>query len=218
MQTAFAVERPRRAALAEVNAPVSVAISASSASLRSRIEALGRRAGARVKAEREQYDVLLMAIDSSTPLPASIPALSLLSPSAAGICVIWTGSAPPRGKISRLLRAGVAGVVSIDIAPARLQSALRAIRAGLQVVDPAFTREESRPSSVVKSSPEELTGREQEVLTMLAEGLSNKEISSGLSISTHTVKFHISSILGKLGAASRTEAVSIGIRSGRVAI
>ena len=73
-------------------------------------------------------------------------------------------------------------------------------------------------SPIASSSPEELTDREQEVLTMLAEGLSNKEISSRLSISTHTVKFHISSILGKLGAGSRTEAVSIGMRSGRVAI
>jgi DNA-binding NarL/FixJ family response regulator len=194
-----------------------VAISASSASLRARIEALARRAGARVSAERESYDVLLITLDPSTPLPSS-PAPSLLTPAAGNVCVIWIGKAPPRGTVSHLLRSGVAGVVSLDIAPARLQSALRAVRAGLQVIDPAFTREESGSSFVGTSSPEELTEREQEVLTMLAEGLSNKEISSRLHISTHTVKFHISSILGKLGASSRTEAVSIGIRSGRVTI
>jgi DNA-binding NarL/FixJ family response regulator len=112
----------------------------------------------------------------------------------------------------------VAGVVSLHIAPSGFQSALRAIRDGLQVIDPAFTREEFRSSSLATPSPEELTDREQQVLAMLAEGLSNKEISSRLQISTHTVKFHISSILGKLGASSRTEAVSIGMRSGRVAI
>jgi DNA-binding CsgD family transcriptional regulator len=53
---------------------------------------------------------------------------------------------------------------------------------------------------------------------MMADGLGNKEIAARLGISTHTVKFHISSILGKLGAGSRTEAVSIGMRTGRVLI
>ena len=51
---------------------------------------------------------------------------------------------------------------------------------------------------------------------MLAAGLSNKEIAARLNISDHTVKFHVASILGKLGAGSRTEAVSLGIRRGLV--
>jgi len=63
---------------------------------------------------------------------------------------------------------------------------------------------------------EELTPRESEVLQMLANGLANKEIAARLSISEHTVKFHVASILGKLGAGSRTEAVSLGIRRGIV--
>ena len=218
MQTAFVTDLPRKTALADVNAPLTVAISAGSASLRARIEALARRSGARVSTERERCDVLLIALDSSTPLPASTQALSLLAPSASNVCAIWAGKAPPRGTVSRLVRAGVAGVISLDISPARFQWALRAIRAGLQVLDPALTREDSGSRLAATASPEQLTEREQEVLTMLAEGLSNKEISSRLNISTHTVKFHISSILGKLGAGSRTEAVSIGIRSGRVAI
>ena len=212
MQTAFAVDLPRKAALADVNAPLAVAISAGSASLRARIEALARRSGARIKAETDLYDVLLLGLDSATPLPASTQALSLLIPSAASVCVIWTGNAPPRGTVSRLLRAGVAGVVALDITPVRLQSVLNAIQAGLQVIDPAFTRDQSGSSFATAASPEELTEREQEVLTMLAEGLSNKEISSRLRISTHTVKFHISSILGKLGAASRTELDELQLR------
>ncbi len=63
---------------------------------------------------------------------------------------------------------------------------------------------------------EELTPREIEVLRMMAEGLGNKEIAVRLGISDHTVKFHISSILAKVGASSRTEAVTIGIRMGLV--
>ena len=63
---------------------------------------------------------------------------------------------------------------------------------------------------------EPLTPRESEVLQMLASGLANKEIAAKLAISEHTVKFHVASILGKLGAGSRTEAVSLGIRRGLV--
>jgi|SRR5215468_4502748 len=217
MRTAFVANVPRKTTLWDVNAPLTVAIGADSAPLRARIETLTRRSGALISAESDRYDVLLVSQDDSTPLPSSTEALSLLTPAGANVCLIWTGKAPPRGTISRLLRAGVAGVVPIDVTPHRFQSALRAIHAGLQVVDPAFTHEDPG-SHASASSPEELTAREQEVLSMLAEGLSNKEISSRLAISTHTVKFHISSILGKLGATSRTEAVSIGIRSGRVTI
>jgi DNA-binding NarL/FixJ family response regulator len=65
---------------------------------------------------------------------------------------------------------------------------------------------------------EALTPREQEVLSLVAAGLSNKEMAARLDISEHTVKFHVASILGKLGAGSRTEAVTLGIRRGLVMI
>ena len=63
-----------------------------------------------------------------------------------------------------------------------------------------------------------LTPREIEVLQLLSEGLGNKEIASRLNISEHTAKFHVASILGKLGATTRTEAVTLGIRHGLVMI
>jgi DNA-binding NarL/FixJ family response regulator len=65
---------------------------------------------------------------------------------------------------------------------------------------------------------EEITSRETDVLRMLAEGLVNKEIAARLGISEHTVKFHIGSILDKLGASTRTEAVTLGIRRGLIPI
>ena len=61
---------------------------------------------------------------------------------------------------------------------------------------------------------EPLTPRESEILQHLAQGLTNKQIAWKLSISEHTVKFHISSIYGKLGATNRTEAVRMGARHG----
>jgi two-component system, NarL family, response regulator YdfI len=65
---------------------------------------------------------------------------------------------------------------------------------------------------------EALTPRELQVLRMLADGLGNKEIAGQLNISDHTAKYHVAQILAKLGASSRTEAVSIGIRRGLVPI
>ena len=61
---------------------------------------------------------------------------------------------------------------------------------------------------------EALTEREHEVLELLSDGLSNRDIASSLSISEHTVKFHLASIFGKLGASTRTEAVHRGLRHG----
>ncbi|MFM0213826.1 response regulator transcription factor [Paraburkholderia sediminicola] len=65
---------------------------------------------------------------------------------------------------------------------------------------------------------EALTSREIEVLAMLAEGLGNKEITRQLAISDSTVKFHLSSIFGKLGVTSRTEAVMLGMRHGFIMV
>jgi DNA-binding NarL/FixJ family response regulator len=61
---------------------------------------------------------------------------------------------------------------------------------------------------------EALTGREHDVLALVADGLSNREIATALAISEHTVKFHLASIFGKLGASTRTEAVHRGLRHG----
>lgn len=65
---------------------------------------------------------------------------------------------------------------------------------------------------------EALTAREHDVLALLADGLSNRDIAGRLDISEHTVKFHLASIFGKLGASTRTEAVQRGLRLGVIEI
>jgi NarL family two-component system response regulator YdfI len=127
---------------------------------------------------------------------------------------------PKTAWLSRALRAGVRAVLPRDATPEQLHAALEAAAAGLVVVHPAemsaVLHAPAALSSPITELPEQLTPREREVLQMISGGLGNKEIAGRLSISEHTVKFHVASILGKLGASTRTEAVSIGIRHGLV--
>jgi len=122
--------------------------------------------------------------------------------------------------LSKALRAGVRAVLPRAATPGQLRAALEAATAGLVVVHPsevsAVLPAPAALSSPIRDLPEPLTPREREVLQMISGGLGNKEIAGRLSISEHTVKFHVASILGKLGASTRTEAVSIGIRHGLV--
>ncbi len=108
-----------------------------------------------------------------------------------------------------LIRAGAHGVLPLDATPDQIEIALRAAAAGLGIFFPEHL---DAPSAARSSST--LTAREREVLRMIAEGLANKEIAWRLGISDHTVKFHVSALLGKLGAGSRAEAITAGIRQG----
>jgi DNA-binding NarL/FixJ family response regulator len=134
--------------------------------------------------------------------------------------VVVLSEQPKADWLFKALRAGVRAVLPRDATPEQLRAALEAAAAGLIVVHPSGLSEvlpaPAALSSPVPDLPEPLTPREREVLQMISAGLGNKEIAGRLSISEHTVKFHVASILGKLGASTRTEAVSIGIRHGLV--
>jgi DNA-binding NarL/FixJ family response regulator len=101
-----------------------------------------------------------------------------------------------------------------DASAAQLIHAVQATSLGLLTLDYRLTPHSQ--SDETDEPLESLTAREIEVLQLLAEGLPNREIAQRLSISEHTIKFHIRSILGKLGAATRTEAVTRGVRSGLI--
>ena len=124
------------------------------------------------------------------------------------------------GSSAEALRAGVRAVLPSDVSPSQLVAALEAAAVGLVVLHPreveAVFPAIAPASGALADLAEPLTRREREVLQRLASGAANKEIAAELAISEHTVKFHIASILGKLGAESRTEAVALGIRRGLV--
>jgi two-component system, NarL family, nitrate/nitrite response regulator NarL len=117
--------------------------------------------------------------------------------------------------IAEAVAAGAKGALPHHVDSAPLVAAVLAAAEGLVVIDPVFPPS-ILPSHVdVSPSPtEELTPREIEVLQLVAEGLPNKQIALRLGISEHTVKFHVDAILGKLGAHSRTEAVTRAARLG----
>lgn len=134
---------------------------------------------------------------------------------------------PSSGWAAEALRAGARAVLPAGVSAAQLHAAMDAVMQGLVV----FQAEEAgvlasfglapagsawNRSGPAENLAEALTRREREVLQMLAGGLANKEIAAKLNLSDHTVKFHVASILGKLGASSRAEAVAIGMRCGLI--
>jgi DNA-binding NarL/FixJ family response regulator len=123
----------------------------------------------------------------------------------------------------RLSQLGIRAVLPRDSSVQEIASALEAASEDLTVIAPEFLHEQLPEPAAgrhdeVEYLEEPLTAREREVLALLAEGAGNKEIAVRLRVSESTAKFHVSSILGKLGAATRTEAVSRGYRIGLILI
>jgi two-component system, NarL family, response regulator YdfI len=119
--------------------------------------------------------------------------------------------------VSAALRSGIRGAISRDATAEEIEGAVFGVNAGLVVTTPGSLAEllpDAPPFAEELAEP--LSDRELEVLELLTEGLSNKLIAHRLGISEHTVKTHVASIFAKLGASSRTEAVSRAIRRGLI--
>jgi DNA-binding NarL/FixJ family response regulator len=133
--------------------------------------------------------------------------------------VILLSSQPPAaGAFARSIRAWL----TENAAPAEIAAAIVAATQEFTLLTQAQARQWlSNVDRVFEERPvplEALTAREVQVLRMMADGLGNKQIAAQLEISDHTAKFHVAQILAKLGAASRAEAVAIGMRRGLVPI
>lgn len=203
-------------------------IAAPSAIVRAGLESVGTQgsgievvgaaglAGLSAAVDRHQPDVVLAALEAHHDEPPEdlialaarhgAPAIVVLAPD---LQSPWTGDA---------LRAGIRGVLPGDLGPREILAAVEAAAAGLSVLHPqdvpALVAERPLPAAPAQT----LTPREAQVLAMLAEGHGNKTIAWKLGISEHTAKFHVASILSKLNAGTRTEAVTLGIRRGLILI
>jgi len=163
-------------------------------------------------------DVVLVDVDGQE-LASAVLRMAAELPDGVGVIVL-ADNPEPRW-VMQSVKAGVNAILPRAVAPDELSLAIQAAEAGLVLLHPTSVQRleqnfvhEQYPDDAVEA----LTSREREVLGLVSDGLGNKEIAARLNISEHTAKFHISSILGKLGAASRAEAVSQGIRRGLITV
>ena len=168
-----------------------------------------------------QPDVVLLDLESLAD-EAMSPAIGSGGIVRNSALVILTDN-PENFSVADALRSGVQAILPRTATSEEIVAAVQASVVGLVVLHSDVLHSVLSPipsgeQPELESSDQILTLGEIEVLRMIAEGLGNKEIASKLRISDHTVKFHISSIFAKLGASSRTEAVTIGIRGGMIMV
>ncbi|HEX9057554.1 MAG TPA: response regulator transcription factor [Ktedonobacterales bacterium] len=184
-------------------------------------------------------DVDVVLADLDLPLtPDALDALSGSVQPRAGMVVVGAFAPDPRAS-ETLNAAGISdwlgglglGLLPRDATAEEIVGAVEAVGSGLAVMDRRLARDlvvtasATRADASVGAAPsasvpagqsviEPLTPRELEVLQLVAQGLPNKTIAARLHVSEHTAKFHVASIMTKLGAASRTEAVTVAARRG----
>ncbi|MBZ5493416.1 MAG: response regulator transcription factor [Acidobacteriia bacterium] len=181
-------------------------------------------------------DILVADLDTPSSAAAMLDFLEAAPASSGTIALI---DDPDPEWVRTALKGSMHAIISRDANTEDMQMALQAAEAGFILLHPTSVHgllqnnaidemrdingedmyhENLAREDIVEDLIEDLTARESEVLRLVSMGLGNKEIATRLAISEHTAKFHISSILGKLHAASRTEAVSLGIRKGLIPI
>ena len=162
-------------------------------------------------------DVILM--DLVMPRLDGVAAMRELRASAPRSKVIVLTSFLDDERLMPAIEAGAAGYLLKDVAPAALAQAIRAAHAGETTISPTVATRlvaaiSDRAQRPAPSTAQGLTGREQDVLELLAEGYSNKRIARELGISEKTVKAHVGRVLAKLGVADRTQAALLAVRHG----
>ncbi|MCZ6636376.1 MAG: response regulator transcription factor [bacterium] len=159
-------------------------------------------------------DVILL--DLEMPVLDGLETLQKLRESEASVRVIVFTVFDTDERILSAMQAGARGYLLKGAPREDVFKAVRVVHAGGSLLEPLVASKLLDRITGNRTDPDALTPRELEVLGILAQGLLNKEIGDCLSITERTVKFHVSSILGKLGAGNRTEAVAIAAQRGLV--
>jgi len=161
--------------------------------------------------ERLQQDVILM--DLIMPELGGVAATRTIHQRWPNVQVIALTSFQEKELVQDALQAGAIGYLLKNVSGEELAEAIRQAHGGRPTLAPEAMQALIQPPSEAEAMAADLTRREQEVLALLVKGMSNPEIAAHLVISRSTVKVHISSILSKLGVASRGEAISLAIQN-----
>ena len=162
-----------------------------------------------------QPDVVLM--DLVMPGMDGATATGLIREKCPEIQVIALTSFKEQELVEGALQAGAIGYLLKDVSADELANAIRSAAAGKPTLSPEAAQVLIQATRAPAEKPGyDLTDREREVLALMVEGLNNNQIAARLIVSVSTAKFHVSSILSKLGVASRTEAVAVALQNNLV--
>jgi len=162
--------------------------------------------------ETAQPDVILM--DLVMPGMDGAETTGLIRERYPDIQVIALTSYKEQDLVENALKAGALSYLLKDVSADELAKAIRAAKSGKSTLSPEAAQVLIQATRNTDNVPGgDLTERERDVLSQMIEGMNNKQIAEELVISVSTVKFHVSSILSKLGVSSRTEAVSIALKN-----
>lgn len=160
--------------------------------------------------QQHRPDVVLM--DLVMPGTDGIAATRAIRQTAPHIRVVALTSFKDEALVQQAIQAGAISYLLKNVTAEELAEAIRAAHAGRSMLSPEATQALVQAAAQPLSPGFDLTDREREVLALMVEGLNNTQIADRLVLSRSTVKFHVSNILSKLGAASRTEAVALALQ------
>jgi NarL family two-component system response regulator LiaR len=181
------------------------------------LELVGEADGGRAAIERAadlQPDVMLM--DLVMPEVDGVTAIAAIKRAHPGVRIIALTTFADTDLVLGAVQAGADGYLLKDVDVQELARAIRTVHGGQPYLHPEATRHLLQATARPEQPSERLTGREQEVLALLARGLTNRQIADSLTISEKTVSVHVSNMLSKLGLASRTQAALYAARIGLV--